>query len=119
VGLAHKYCAHLIAQPTPELLAPFLDRLLREGPPLTEATIPLYQAAYLAAARSNDTGRQEMISRTITAFTATNHRVLGGLAEVLRTGKPDPRITRILPLVQLPTEVLYAILQSQAPAPPL
>jgi hypothetical protein len=118
VGLAHKFCAYLITQPTPELLGPFVDRLLREGPPLVAATLPLYQAAYLAAALANDSVRQEAIGRKITAFTASDQRALRGLAEIMRTGKPDPRITRILPLVQLPTEVLYGILQSQVPAAP-
>lgn len=118
VGLAHKFCAFLITQPTPELLTPFLDRLLREGPALVAATLPLYQAAYLAAALANDKARQEAIGQKITLFTSSDQRVLRGLAEIMRPGKPDPRITRLLPLVQLPTEVSYAILQAQAPVAP-
>jgi hypothetical protein len=44
--------------------------------------------------------------------------VLRGLGELLKGRGADPRLPRILPLVPLPTEVVYAILERQAvPAP--
>jgi hypothetical protein len=50
-------------------------------------------------------------------FTSSDARVLHGLVELLKPNKPDPRLPRILPLVSLPTEVMFAILERQSPVP--
>ena len=92
--------------------------LARQGPPISADTVPLYQASFLAAALANDSTRAEKIRAKITEFTASDARVLRGLVELLKIGKPDPRFARILPLVPLPTEVIYAILERQTAPPP-
>jgi hypothetical protein len=116
--LANQFCAYLINNPSPSLLAGYADRLARQGPPISADTVPLYQASFLAAALANDSTRAEKIRAQITAFTASDARVLRGLVELLKIGKPDPRFARILPLVPLPTEVIYAILERQTATPP-
>ena len=115
--LANQFCAYLIIHPSPELLAGYFNRFSRQGPPLTAETVALYQATYLAAALANDAVRAEKIIGQLTQFTSSDARVLRGLVELLKAGKPDPRLSRILPLVHLPTEVIYAILDRQMPPP--
>lgn len=115
--LANQFCAYLIIHPAPELLAGYADRFARQGPPLNADTVPLYHATYLAAALANDPARAEILRAEITKFTSSDARVLRGLVELLKAGKPDPRYSRILPLVPLPTEVIYAILELQTVAP--
>ena len=107
--LAAQFCAYLIASPDPGLLARYFDKFLREEPPLSAETLPLYQATYLAAALAGDTGRAEKIATRIMQFTGSDARVIRGLLELLQAGQPDARLARILPLVPLPTEVVYAI----------
>jgi hypothetical protein len=116
--LANQFCAYLIIHPSPKLLEGYFERFTRQGPPLTDQTVPLYQATYLAAAVVNDEARAEKIRSQLTRFTASDARVLRGVVELLKTGKPDPRLSRILPLVHLPTEVVYAILEHQTPVAP-
>jgi hypothetical protein len=115
--LAAKFCAFLIASPDPGLLARYLAKFTRDGPAVSAETIPLYQAGYLAAGLAGDKAGAERLRGEITRFTSSDARVLGGLLELLKSGKRDPRLARILPLVPLPTEVVYAILERPALAP--
>jgi hypothetical protein len=114
--IAAQFCALLINNPDPGLLARYFDKFTREGPPLANETLPLYQATYLAAATAGDRMRAEKIAAQIMQFTGSDARVLRGLAELLQTGRPDARLARILPLVSLPTEVVYASLERR-PSP--
>ncbi|MDI1337908.1 MAG: hypothetical protein PSU94_17140 [Lacunisphaera sp.] len=116
--LAAKFCAALITAPAPTPLAGYLDKFLREGPAISADTVALYHATYLAAALAGDPARAGLIRERITKFTAADARALNGLGELLKSGRPDARLSRILPLVPLPTEVIYAILErSPATAP--
>lgn len=115
--LAAKFCSFLITNPDPGLLARYLDKFTREGPAVSAETIPLHHAGFLAAALAGDNARAERLRGGITRFTSSDARVLGGLLEILKRGKPDPRLVRILPLVPLPTEVVYAILERPSLAP--
>ncbi len=116
--LAAKFCAFLLAHPDPGLLARYLDRFTAAGPAISTATIPLYDAGVLAAALAGDPARADRLRGEITRFTSSDARVLNGLIELLKDGKPDARLPRILPLVPLPTEVVYAILERPAAGPP-
>lgn len=112
-----QFCAYLIGHPDPALFARFFEKFTREGPLLATETLPLYQAAFLAAGLAGDREHAELVGAQISRFTGTDPRVLRGLAELIQTGQPDARVAHILPLVPLPTEVLYAVLErSQAPA---
>jgi hypothetical protein len=109
--LAAKFCAYLVTYPAPDRTARFLDKFFKEGPAISAETLPLYQAAYLAAGRTDDAIRSGRLRAALAKFTAADTRVLDGLIELLQAGKPDPRLTRILPLASLPIEVVYAILE--------
>ena len=116
--IAAQFCAYLINHPEPGPVARYFDKFVREGPPLSSETIALYQATYLVAALAGDTVRAEIIRAQIMQFTSSDARVLPGLVELLQSNTPDPRLARILPLVPLPTEVIFAILERQSPATP-
>ncbi len=109
--IAAQFCAYLISNPDPGLLARYFDKFTREGPTLAAETLPLYHATYLAAATAGDNVRAEKIAAQIMQFTGSDARVVRGLAELLQAGRPDARLSRILPLVPLPTEVVYAALE--------
>ena len=111
-------CAWLIAHPDPELFVRYYDRFAAANLPVDASTVTLHQATYLAAAAVGDTGRAEATAKRITQYTSSDARVLRGLGELLRVPATDERISRILPLVPLPTDIVYAILDRQsAPAP--
>lgn len=111
-------CSYLINHPEPALFMRFLERFTATNLPVDPTTVPLYHAVYLCAILSGDAPQAEQLARRISDFTASDARVLRGLGELLKGRGADPRLPRILPLVPLPTEVVYAILERQAvPAP--
>ena len=110
-----QFCAYLVNNPDPGLLARYYDRFLAAGPPVNVDTVHLYHATYLAAILTGDAGRAEQIAQRIGQFTTTDAQALRGLGEMLKGRTADPRLLRILPLVPLPTEVVYAILDQQSP----
>lgn len=115
--VAAQFCTYLVNQPEPRLLAGYFDKFATEGPPLNSDSIALYQATYLAAALAGDQDRADRIITQIMKFTASDARVLRGLVELLKAKVPDPRLPRILPLIPLPTEVIYAILDRPTAVP--
>jgi hypothetical protein len=110
-----QFCAYLINRPDPALFARFHDRLAAANLPVNAETVPLHQAVYLAATLAGDTARAEQITARINQYTSSDARVLRGLGQLLKGPGSDPRLPRILPLVPLPTEVVYAILSRAAP----
>jgi len=110
-----QFCAYLLTAPEPAAVARYYEQFERSGPPLSAETLPLYQATYLVVALAGDSAQAGDIQTKIMKFTASDARVLRGLVELLKPNKPDPRLARILPLVALPTEVMFAILERQSP----
>lgn len=105
-----QFCAYLVSRPDPALFSRYYDRFAAAGLPVNADTVSLYQATYLAALLAGDTKRAEQVVERIKEYTASDSRTLRGLGEILRGRTDDPRLGRILPLVPLPTEVVYAIL---------
>jgi tetratricopeptide (TPR) repeat protein len=113
-----QFCALLIAHPDAELFARYADRFAAANLPVDNGTASLYQATFVAATVTGDTHRASEVVARISQYTSSDARVLRGLGELLKDGRADPRLARILPLVPLPTEVIYAILDRPvAPAP--
>ena len=113
-----QFCAYLLSYPEAGAVGRYYDHFKHHGPPLSNETIALYQATYLVLAVANDEAHAEEIRAQITRLTSSDARVLLGLAELLKANKPDPRLSRILPLVPLPTEVMFAILERQSQSAP-
>lgn len=112
-----QFCSYLIKYPNPAFFAHYHDRFVAAALPVNADTISLYQASYLAAILSGNTARAEKIAGRITQYTASNARVLRGLGELLKGPADHDRLIRILPLVPLPTEVLYAVLDRPGTPP--
>lgn len=113
-----QFCAYLIRQPDAALFRRFHDRLVAADLPVNAGTVSLHQAVYLAATLAGDTVRAEEIATRINQYTASDARVLRGMGQLLKAPGLDRRLPRIMPLVPLPTEVVYAILERAPPAPP-
>lgn len=109
-----QFCAWLIVHPDPELFVRYYDQFEKAGIPLDANTVALHQSTFLAAVAAGDVTRTETLAQRITQYTASDARVLRGLGELLRAPDSDARLPRILPLVPLPTEIVYAILNRQA-----
>lgn len=112
---AGQLCAYLMLHPDRALSSSFGARFDREYPTPTAETLPLFHATYLAAVVSGDQALAGSMLEKIRLFTRSDARVVQGLAELLP--HPDARLPRILPLVPLPIEVVYAILERQQPKP--
>jgi hypothetical protein len=113
-----QFCALLITYPDAALFARYADRFAAANLPVNADTVSLYQATYLAAVAVGDTSRAGELVTKISQYTSSDARVLRGLGELLKRDSPDPRLARILPLVPLPTEVIYAILDQQTAMAP-
>jgi tetratricopeptide (TPR) repeat protein len=114
--LAAQFCAWFVRSPDPAAFARYADRFQLHGPPLNSDTLPLYHATYLAAAVCQDTARSEQLAATITRFTAANAKAVRAVGDMLMQGAGQPQLSQLLPLVPLPVEVIYAILDRPATA---
>ena len=103
------FSASLLEQAAPELLTRFLDHFLQQGPVLSSETLPLYHAAYLAAILGGETARAGNLAVIISRFTSSDAKTVRRLGELLLSDAPPLEITRLLPLVPLPLEVIYAL----------
>ncbi len=113
--LATLFAAWFTRQPDAAAFARFADRLQQKGPPLTNETLPLYHAVYVAAVLNRDSARAERIAAAISRFTASDAKALRAVAELLAASTNPAQLTQLLPLVPLPLEVVYAILERPAP----
>ncbi|MBI2813119.1 MAG: hypothetical protein HYX71_02400 [Opitutae bacterium] len=114
--LIAQFCAYLISNPDRALFARYYERLAAAGFPVNADTLHLHQATYLAAVLAGEAGSAEKIAARINQFTASEARALHGLGTLLKNRADNPRLGRILPLVPLPTEAVYAILDRQPAA---
>ena len=111
--LAALFCASLVEQPEPALLVRYLDRFSQHGPAVSNETLPLFQASFLAATLGGETGRADKLADVIRRFTTSDSKALLGLGDALKSGAAARQVNLILPLVPLPLEVVYAIHQRQ------
>ena len=115
--LAAQFCAWFLRQPDPAAFARYADQFLRQGPELTNESLPLYHATYLAAVACRDQTRAEQTAAAIARFTSSDAKALRAVAEVLTGPANQAQLFQILPLVSLPLEAIYAILERPG-APP-
>jgi len=112
--LVAQFCASLVEDPAPDLLPRYLDRFLRSGPAMSNETLPLYQATYLAAVLGGEIARAEKIAGIISKVAGAESKALRGVGEVLKSPSRNELLARILPLLPLPVEVTYAIHQRKS-----
>jgi hypothetical protein len=110
--------AWLIVQPDAALGRQFIDRFVAANVPVNAGTVSLYHAAYLVATVAGSPDHAATLGSRVSQYTSSDGRTLRGLGEVLRLPGPDERVLRVLPLVPLPTEVVYAIVERKTSTPP-
>lgn len=103
--------AHLISHPSAARSEQFLRRFIQEPPELNDDTLPVHHAAYLLAAQQPKSATADTILRPITAFTKSDARPVRGLAQLIQSGAPAREVRQVLPVVMLPIEVVYALLE--------
>lgn len=109
--LAAQYCAWFIKHSSPPALARFVDRFLQMGPAISNETLPLYQATFLAAYLNGDHTRADRVAEEISRFTSSDAKTLRAMAAQLRAGINAQQMAQLLPLVPLPLEAIYALLE--------
>ncbi len=106
--------AWLVSQPEPTAGRMFLEKFNATNIPVGGGTLPLFNAAYLVAAACGDTVQAQVLAGRLAQFTGSDVRALRGLGELLKVAGPDERLFRILPLVPLPTETVYASIERKS-----
>lgn len=114
--LATLFCAYL-AEPRQAGIAPrFLQRFAAAGPAISEESLPVYQAVYLVAAAGGDPAQADQIAAAIKSLTGSDAKALHELGSLLKARAPAGEVAQFLPLVPLPLEMVYAILERPTPA---
>lgn len=114
-ALAAQFCAWMMSNPDRAAFARYADKFLREGPALSHETLPLYHAGYLSALLCADQARAARFQDSVVAFTASDARALISLGELLAKGGGRQQFIQLLPLVALPLEVTYALIERIEP----
>jgi hypothetical protein len=109
--LAAQFSAWLIREPNSNALGRYADRFLQYGPPISNENLPLYHATYLAASLCHDVTRSERLAAEIARFTGSDAKALRAVAGTLAGPFNPPQLFQLLPLVPLPVEAIYSILE--------
>lgn len=112
-SLAAGWSALLIAQPEPTAAARLAARVQATFPKVTGETLPLYYAAALAAAAAGDNATSEKLARRATEFARAEGQALHELAAAVAPGSRRTNLTATLPIVPLPLEAVYVILEKE------
>ncbi|RXK56014.1 hypothetical protein ESB00_09085 [Oleiharenicola lentus] len=109
--LVAQLSASFIRHPEPAGLARFVDRFLRDGPALTNESLPLYHAVYLAAVAGRDSNRAERLAEQVSRFTGSDAKALRAVGGLLHQPNSLPQVGQLLTLVPVPLEILYVMLE--------
>lgn len=109
-------CAHLIRHPDPELFERLGERFDREPPALNNETAGVWFSFLCTAGVVGDRIRLRDVTRQLQGASRTPFVALGLLESYFRGETADRRITAFLPMIPLPLEITYALLQRHPPA---
>lgn len=115
--LAAQFCAWFVRSPDAAAFARYADRFQQNGPALTAESLPLYHATYLAAVACGDSARADRIANDIAGLTHSDAKALRALAAFVAQRSSHQQITQLLPLVPLPVEMIYVLLDRPAATP--
>ncbi len=110
-------CAHLIRHPDAEVFARFSDKLDYEKMPLDSDSAGIWFSLLCAAGVVGDQPRLHLLTEKLKRASTPPFMALG-LVEGFFLGKAaERRITSVLPILPLPAEVTYSLLEHYAPLP--
>lgn len=106
-----KFSAHLLVHPSTESSRLLYRTVTERGPVLNHDSLPLYNSLYLAAVVAGEKPSSDLLRSQLRSFAVHEGRALDRLAQLLAERKSGLQIARLLPLVTLPNEMTYRILQ--------
>ncbi len=112
-------CAQLIRYPDAEIFERLWQKIEREQMPLTAETAGLWFSLLCTAGAVDDRARLHELTARLKNATKTPFLALGLVEAFFRGETPERRITFLLPILPLPLEVTFALIEryGQAPAP--
>ncbi|MCX6943441.1 MAG: hypothetical protein NT173_01525 [Opitutales bacterium] len=111
LGAIKVLTAQLIRQPDPVLFDQLCARLQREPVPFSTDSAGVYFSCLCAAGVQGDWAQFHALGRIITQGSGRSAAFFLTLENFFRGRSPSDRISSILPMVPLPLEVTYALLE--------
>lgn len=110
-------CAHLIRHPDTAAFERLWTKAVREPIPFRADTAGAWFSLLCAAGAAGDRVRLAEVMEQIKAASGHPFAVLDGIAAYFRGETVERRVTLFLPMLPLPLEVTYAMLERYAPVP--
>lgn len=104
-------CAHLIRHPDAALFAQVFNRLDQTALPLNNETAGIWFSVLCTAGAVGDHVRLHAIATRLKAASGSSFVALDALETFYRDKSADKRITAFLPVLPLPLEVNYALIE--------
>jgi hypothetical protein len=111
-------CAHLIRHPDTALFERLWEKLERAPPPVNNDTVGPWFSVLATAGAVGDRARLHLITGRLKQSASTPFVALSVVEAFFRGETAERRITAFLPLLPLPLEVTYALLDRYAPPRP-
>lgn len=111
-------CAHLIRHPNDAAFGRLWDRIERIALPMDNETVGSWFSLLATAGAVGDTTRLHQVTSRLKESSSTPFIALGIVESFFRGEMPDRAITTLLPLLPLPLEVTYALLERYPPPRP-
>jgi len=111
-------CAHLIRHPNQSAFDRLWDKMDRLGVPINDETAGSWFSVMSSAGAVGDTTRLHQLVARLKSSANTPFVALGVVEAFFLGELTDRRITVLLPLLPLPLEVTYALLERYPPPPP-
>lgn len=110
-------CAHLIRHPDPAIFARLYDKVAREPIPFGTETAGAWFSLLCTAGAVGDRARLAEITERLKTMSNNPFVALDGVAAYFRGETTERRVTLFLPILPLPLEVTYALIERYAPLP--
>lgn len=108
-------CAHLIRHPDPELFARLCAKVEREGLALNTETAGAWFSLLCTAGAVEDQARLRELTARLREASTTPFVALSLIEAFFRGETVERRITNFLPILPLPLEVTYALIERFSP----
>jgi hypothetical protein len=108
-------CAHLIRHPNPAVYQRLLDKVQREALPLNTDTAGAWFSLLCTAGALDDQAKLHTLALQLKHASPTPFAALGIIEAYFRGETPERRVTTFLPILPLPLEVTYALIERFSP----
>jgi hypothetical protein len=108
-------CGHLIRHPNPAIFARLYAKVERDGLPLNTETAGVWFSLLCTAGAVEDGNRLRELTGRLRGASSTPFVALGLIEAFFRGETVERRITSFLPILPLPLEVTYALIERYSP----